>query len=265
MIPGNHDKTIYNSYDSFLEVYRYYPNVHYYPSIKNIEIEGVGITLLPFFSDDMIIPMIEESKGGDILISHFEMNGSTHLGNISDKKAINKRMLKKWKKTYLGHYHNTHEITKDIIHLPSFKQSSFGEDNNKGFTVLHKDLSYKIIKGNFKEFNKISIDINNTNSKSLLELIKLHSGSEDVVRFEFTGDKTKLDAIDKSLFKGSGIDIKKKYKEIYEIDEIEKPELVKKYDKEQIYSSFKQFCDDKDYDYKTGLVLLNNFLKENND
>ena len=87
----------------------------------NIEIDKVTITLLPFFSDEMLIPMLEEDKGADVLISHFEMAGSTHLGKVSKKTSINKKLLSKWKKVYLGHYHNYHEITKDIGKLQQLK------------------------------------------------------------------------------------------------------------------------------------------------
>ena len=210
------------------------------------------------------MPKIEEAEGSDILISHFEMKGSTHLSQVSEKSVINRTMLKKWSKVYLGHYHNTHEISKSIVHLPAFQQRNFGEDSNKGFSVLSDDLSYKIVRGDFKEFTKICININSINSKDFLELIKTHSNSKNTIRFEITGDKTKLDSIDKELFIGSGIDVKKKYKETYNVDEIEKPELIKKYDKEQVHSAFKHFCEDKDYSYETGIVFLDNFLKENN-
>jgi len=262
--PGNHDKTVYSSHNSFLEVYKHHPCVEFNNDLKKIMIKGVDITLLPFWSDDVLIPKLKEAEGGDVLISHFEMKGSTNLGHTNEKSSITRTLLKKWKKVYLGHFHNTHEINKNIIHLPSFQQTNFGEDPHKGFTVLHDDLSYHIVRGHFKRFNKISIDINKTDSKSLLELIRIHSGSQDTIRFEFTGDKEKLDAIDKNLFKDSGIDVKKNYDKIYEINETEKPELIKKYDKEQVHTSFKKFCEDKNYDYEIGIIFLDNFLKENN-
>lgn len=264
IIPGNHDKTLYNSEDSFLDIYRFYPGVKFYKSISKIQIDGIDITLLPFFSDDILVPLLKEAEGGDILISHFEMQGSTNLGRVSAKDNITKKMLKKWKRVYLGHYHNHHEITKEIVHLPSLRQNNFGEDSNKGFSVLYDDLSYEIIKGVFRAFNKVSINIESTTTKDLKDLINLHKNSKDSVRFEFYGEESKVKAIDKSLFKDTGIDVKIKYdtKHNFDADDLIKPEVVKKHNKETVKEAFGRFCEEKGYNYEEGLVFLNNFLNK---
>jgi DNA repair protein SbcD/Mre11 len=261
MFPGNHDKTDYSSFYSFLEVYRYHPGVEFNRELKTIEIEGVSITLLPFFADDMLVPMIEQAEGSDVLISHFEMQGSTHLGRTSEKMSITKKMLKKWKKIYLGHYHNTHEISKDIVHLPSLRQDGFGEDDNKGFTLLYDDLSYEIVKGRFKAYLKVVVDIDKVSLKEVKQLIKLHSNSENTVRFEFTGEESKLKALDKSQFEGTGIDVKIKYQAVFEVSETEAPTLIKEYNDEQIYTSFEDFCEQKGYDVECGAKYLREYLE----
>ena len=260
LFPGNHDKTEYASFDSFLEGYRFHPNVIFNKELSVIDIEGVSITLLPFFADSMLIPMIEEAKGTDVLISHFEMKGSTHLGSVSEKSSITRTLLKKWKKTYLGHYHNTHEITKDIVHLPSLRQNDFGEDSNKGFSVLYNDLSYEIVKGRFKGYTKIIIDVDKIDAKGIRSLIKTHENSEDTVRFEFKGEESKLKAIDKAQFDNTGIDVKLKYDVKYEASTEHVPLLIKQYDKVQIVDIFKSFCSDKGYSAECGMKYLDKFL-----
>lgn len=262
MFPGNHDKTIYASYDSFLDIYRYHPNVYLYNDVTNIEIGGVKITLLPFFSNDMLVPKIEEHEGGDILISHFEMNGSSNLGHVIDDSPINRGMLKKWKKTYLGHFHNTMEITKDIVHLPSLRQNNFGEDSNKGFSIIYDDLSYEIVPGDFRKFSKVKIDLNNVTIKELKKLIQVHQDSTDIVRFEITGDENKLKALDKEIFKDTNIDVKIEYKKKYDIDELEVPTFVKTHTKNSIVPTFESFCNDKGYDIEVGTKLLLEFLNK---
>lgn len=263
LFPGNHDKTVYESYDSFLDVYRYHPCVEFNRELKNIKIQGVSITLLPFFSDDMLIPMLAEAEGTDVLISHFEMAGSSHLGQVSTKTSINPKLLSKWKKVYLGHYHNHHEITKDIVHLPSLRQSDFGEDSFKGFSVLYKDLSYEVIEGRFRQFKKVSINIDKTSAQQIKELIKTHKSDVDAIRFEFVGEESKLKALDKTIFNGTGIDVKIKYEVKYDFksEDIVLPTVVEHYGKEQVQQAFKEFCEEKGYIYEDGVVLLNEFLK----
>ena len=263
-IPGNHDKTTYASHDNFLDVFSHYPNFNLHTSLSVIDVEGVSVTMLPFFSDDLLIPMIEEAKGTDVLISHFEMAGSTNLGKTSEKTSINKKLLSKWEKTYLGHYHNHHEITKDIVHLPSMIQDNFGEDDNKGFSILYDDLSYEIVLGKFRRFLKIVVNLDDINTSELKEIIKTHSNSLDTIRFEFIGEESKLKALDKSLFKGTKIDIKLKYELKYDHTDKDSlpPTINEKYDKSDIKKTLKQFCEDKGYDYKEGQKLLDEFLKQ---
>jgi len=260
LIPGNHDRTSYFSYTSFLDVFSHHPGVELYTEVTNIEIEGVKVTLLPFFDDSMLVPMIEESEGGDILISHFEMQGSSHLGKTSEKTSITKTSLKKWKKTYLGHYHNTHEISRNIVHLPSLRQSSFGEDSLKGFSIIYDDLSYKIVQGVFKKFNKLTLNIDELSNEEIKELISIHRDSPDTIRFEFVGSESRLKALDKEQFKDTGIDVKLKFEKKYSIEEVELPVLIKKFDKEQIFLNFQQFCEEKEYSHEEGLILLNEYF-----
>ena len=262
LFPGNHDKTLYNSSDSFLDTYKHHPCVEFNRELKNIVIDGVSIDLLPFFSDDMLIPMLENAKGADILISHFEMAGSNHLGHISKKVTINKQLLSKWNKVYLGHYHNHHEITNDIVHLPSFRQESFGEDNKKGFTLLYSDGSYELVKGKFKEYLKLSIDLNKTSNKDIYNFVDMYKNSKKTVRIEFVGSEAQCKAIDKKQFKDTGIDIKMKYNEVHDVDIKEPSKIIEKYSKEQILGSFKDFCNDKDYDYNEGSKMIKEFLNK---
>ena len=246
-IPGNHDKTLYSSYDSFLDVFTFYPNLTLWRSDSDIEIGGIKITLIPFFSDDILIEKLKSHEGGDMLISHFEMQGSTHLGNTSEKSTINKKLLSKWKKVYLGHYHNHHEITKDIVHLPSFIQDNFGEDNNKGFTFIFKDMSYEIVKGLFNEFKKLTIDVGVTKLKDIKELIRTYKNSSDSIRFELVGDDSSVKAFDTSIFKGTGIDVKKKYEQKFKYSEKDEktPQVIERFSKEDIKKTFKEFCSSK--------------------
>jgi len=262
MFPGNHDKTVYSSPNSFLDPYKHHPCVRFNREMKRINIDGITIDLLPFFSDDKLVPMLEEAEGADILISHFEMKGSNHLGNVSKKANITKTLLKKWKKVYLGHYHNFHEITKDIIHLPSFRQDNFGEDSNKGFTLIKKDLSYEIIKGVFREFIKVDVDASVVTVSEIKKLIKKYHGAEQTIRIEFSGTEAQCKTISKELFAGSGIDVKLKYDEVYDSADNPPGLIIEKYSKEDILTAFEEFCVEKDFDLSEGSKLLEKFLNK---
>lgn len=257
---GNHDKTSYFSDTSFMDVYKHHPGVEIYSKPTVVEVEGVSLTIMPFWDDSILVNHIFEAEGADILIGHFEMQGSCHLGHVSEKATITPRTLKKWDKVYLSHYHNTQEITKNIVHLPSLRQNDFGEDANKGFSVIYDDLSYSIVKGCFKEFKKIVLNIDTATPKEIKELIKTHENSDNSIRFELIGDESKLKAIDKNQFKDSGIDVKVKYQKVFN-ETMPEPKLIQKFDKNKIEEAFKDFCKEKDYNLEDGMELLTKFLK----
>lgn len=260
---GNHDRQSYFKATSFLDAFRYHPGVEIYDGkITSLEIKGVSVSLSPFFDDSILVPMLDEASGTDLLLGHWDMAGSTHLGKVCEKSSITKRTLNKFKKVYLGHYHNTHEISRDIVHLPSLRQNSFGEDSNKGFTIIYEDLSYEIVPGIFKKFTKFVLNIDEVSGEEIKELIKIHSGSEDSIRFEFIGEETKLRSLDKEQFQGTGIDVKLKFQKKYKEQSTEKPVLIKKFEKNQIEELFKDFCEEKGYFYKEGVVILNEFLSK---
>jgi len=260
--PGNHDKSIYKSEDSFLDIYRHHPNIIFNKVESRIELGGVGITLIPFFSDDILVPMLEKAKPNDVLISHFEMKGSTNLGHVIEHSNITRKLLKKFKKTYLGHFHNHHEITKDIVHLPSLRPQNFGEDNVKGFSVLYDDLSYELVQGDFRKYHKISIDVETVDTADIQKLINEHSNSEDSVRIEFTGPESKLKSLDKGMFVDTGIDIQLKFEKIFDVENIVYPKVSKTHNKSSIKENLEDFCKEKGYDLKLGLKLLNKFFKQ---
>ena len=259
---GNHDKTLYNSVESFLDAFKYHPSIKLYPKIEDVKIMDKIFTFSPFFEDSILCKQLEEHSGTDVLIGHWSCDGSTYLGKTDENKVINKKLLSKWDKVYLGHYHNYHEVNSNTTHLPSLLQDNFGEDNIKGFSVIYDDLSYEVIKGKFKEFKKVVIDLNETSIQSIKELIKNDKNSSNVVRFEFIGEESKLKSLDKSIFKDTGIDVKLKYDKKYDFNDsnLEMPKITEVFTKKDIEEDFKSFCDKKDYDHNYGKTLLKKFF-----
>ena len=118
------------------------------------------------------------------------------------------------------------------------------------------------MQGRFKHYTKIVIDLNKHGIIHIKSLIKQYKNTENIIRFEFVGEESKLKALDKSIFKDTGINIVIKYESKYDLDNVESPKIIEHYDKEQVRDSFKDFCDKKNLKYKEGLELLEEFLKQ---
>ena len=261
---GNHDKSLYSKKENFIDPFKHHPSIELVDEIATMEVNGKMTTFSPFFSDNILIPQLENHDGSEVLIGHWDMDGSTYLSQVSEKPTLNKKLLSKWKKVFLSHYHNYHKVSKDISHLPSLIQDNFGEDNQKGFTVIYDDLSYELIKGKFKEFKKVVIDLNDKSIDYVKGLIKDEQNSSKIVRFEFTGEDTKLKSINKEMFKNTGIDVKLKYNKKYDFDDsnLKYPTITEKFEVEDIESEFKKFCNNKGYDFTFGSALLKKFFKK---
>lgn len=257
-IPGNHDKTRYDSKDNFLDVFGEYENFTLFTDITKTDINGINVTFLPYFTDGMLVERVKESVGGGILIGHFAMNGSSNLGHIVEGSLLSATDFKKWDKVFLGHYHNYHKINSNIFHLPSIRQNNFGEDNNKGFTLIYDDLSHEIIRGDFTEYVNIEIDAGVLKQKDLQEKVNSFVGSKKNIKFTIKGDEAKVKSIDKSIFKGTKIILSLKYND----DSLnDKPVgAIKKHSKNSIIQNFTVYCEEKELNTEEGIELINNFL-----
>ena len=182
-ISGNHDKTNYDSKESFLDQFQYHPALKLNGLLGGIPFRNSNIFLhfIPFFSNDLWIEKFEElivreeilstsTSIRHILCSHIAVQGSQNNDGTIVESNIKHTMFKDFYKVFLGHYHNQQRIN-NIFHLPSLQQNNFGEDEDKGFTVLYDDGSHELIKSNFKPYRKIKIDVDKASKKEINEVI----------------------------------------------------------------------------------------------
>jgi len=165
-------------------------------------------------------------------------------------------MLSQAKKVVSGHYHNAHQVGSNFFHLPSIYQANYGEDKEKGFTILYDDGSHCHFQSDFRAFETVKVDLGITTPTMLKELIKTHKNSEDSIRLELTGSDEKLDAIDKAKLSLSNIDYKIK-REGFDVKEFDEKKLnLPKMNKSNVKAVFKTWCDQEELEYKEGLKYI---------
>lgn len=266
MIPGNHDKTRYDSHKSFLDSFKYHPGVMIIDCASTIECGSVAIHLIPFFSNDLWIEEFEslniDPDFTNILFSHIAMEGSRNNDGSIIHSSIKPSMFGDFKQVYLGHYHDTHKLGKNVTHLPSIQQNNYGENNKKGFSILMSDGSVKFKKSDFKEFKKIKVDVDTISKKELATIIKENTDAKDNIRMEFTGSEGKLKSVDKVKLNNLGIDVKTKSLEVEDsIDYIETNTIIE-HNSQSILESFEEFCEEKELDHTVGIKYINKVLDE---
>lgn len=268
VIPGNHDKTDYNSESSFLTPYDYHPALKLYK--KPYFVERLQLLFMPFISEDIWIDSLksyleQNFKKGQLqsisLCSHVAVNGSINNDKTQVESRINAGLLKPFKNVFLGHYHNAQQPLPNVFHLPSLKQKNFGEDAEKGFTVLYEDHSTKFVKSRFKEFVTISLDASETDSE-ILKRISDENTSDVNLRVELSGSNEQIKSLDLNKLKSQGIKIKTKSVEIEQaIVSAEQKQTISFEDNSEILKAFEEFCELKCINKEEGLYYLNKLLK----
>jgi len=265
-IPGNHDKTVYTSYKSFLTAYKYHPNFKLIiiagslPFVK----EGISLHFLPFFKEEMwveeynafagYIGNMDEAK--HILCTHIAVTGSRNNDGTMVTSTLSSKLFKDFYKVFSGHYHDQQKIGENFYHLPSIQQNNFGENSDKGFTVLYSDGSHQLFRSKFKEFIKVKIDLEQLEDGELTLLAKKYQNSSDNIRFEITGPENSLKSLCKEDFTSIGIDIKTKCKEIEDDIIFAESEDIKEHTKDSIKEEFSEFCVKENLNHAQGFKYL---------
>jgi exonuclease SbcD len=268
-IPGNHDKSDYKSEISYLDSFKHHPGFILFDTGGS---PVPGICMLPYFLEldvyEQKMKLLKtikndynHSKNFNILITHVAVNGVKNNDGSKVQNEINEDLFDGFDKVLIGHYHNR-SIVKDKFHyIGSAFQHNFGEDDEKGFTLVMDDGTLEFVKSDFKKFIKIEIDIDSTSKKELNDLCNQYGGNpNNNIRFVFKGEHEKLQAIDTSLFLSLGIDVKRESNElIIGVQEAENDEFVS-FDKSSIKTEFEEFCIENKIKSKTGLDYLQKVL-----
>lgn len=259
VIAGNHDRSDYKSYYSWITPFTHHPALVLYNDFTTFYEDNINYAFMPFFDEPIMIEKLEEAKPADVLIAHFELNGSTNNGIVASGRAIDKKILDKFGLVLLGHYHTGHEVTENIIHMSSLYQRNFGEDSVKGFTILYDDLTLGHVQSLFRPFETIKLDVDGDISKDIKDVLKRAKKDDINLRVELTGSEEKIKAFKKDKLKLAGVDVKTKHKEIEEAEQEQEVEM-KKMTSVEIKKSFVDFCEKEDLNKEQGEKYLKEVL-----
>lgn len=265
VLRGNHDTSVYDENDSFLEAYRDRPNFDLISCSEFRRIQGVGCYFMPFYTDSALIEEMTAMESlkteKDYLFGHFSVQGSKNQGTEIESN-LSRDLFKRFKRVVLGHFHDYQEVSKQIVHVGSLFQNNFGEtEENKGFWLFYEDGTLENVPlVSAPKFKKLEINLNDTSQKQadkLIEKFKKDNPSAKL-RVEVIGDPSTVKAFDKTKFQELGIDIKKKYDSV-EVKDVEENEIMQ-LDSKGIIEKFKLFCKENSYNEKEGLKILNELL-----
>lgn len=247
VIPGNHDKTDGDSYESYLDVYSGHPAMRLYRKSAYLDLDGLGVTLVPYFGANKWREELKALKvpKKDIMITHVAFNGVRNNDGTEVTDAVAPAEVKDWKRVLVGHYHNRSKVGKNIVYIGSAYQNNFGEDvNNKGFCILYNDASFVFQESHFPLYIKHTIKATDRETlQNLLEKYGEETNRKDHIRFEFVGRQADFQQIDfTDIQTRYGIDCKCRSEEEIQAIEESAGEEVLNYDTGAIVKDFYAFC-----------------------
>jgi len=262
-IPGNHDKLVYTKRESYLTPFEHYPGFTLFQDNGEVKINDISVFFSPFYEQEIWIKEFDNYFGSkkiskkSILLSHLAVTGSRNNNGELVENGISKSMFDCFGRTFLGHYHNTHEVSRDIIHLPSICQKNFGEDDNKGFTIIYDDFTYEIVNLNFKKFVNIDIDLSIKTKRQIDKIIQdAISDGSSYVKVRFFGTESEIKSINKDELSRLGVKVQTKIKEIEDSVEFSKSEEIHEYDIVSLIEAFREFCEQENLNFDEGVKYL---------
>lgn len=265
---GNHDKVNQESERGYCHVFDQHPNVYVANDYLSVENEDWSFVLfiMPYFIEngsftDRLRALwqgeeLEYEDKKTILYIHEGINGA--LAQSSDKELPTK-IFESFDKVLVGHYHNRTKIKgTNIEYIGSSRQHNFGEDEEKGYTIIYSDGSHKFVKNQVNIRYKV-IDVPfekvNINLYDLLDENKGDGRYKTKVRIHCL--TTQAPSIDKQKLIDSGANKVEIITEDIEEVNVSKSSLFEKYDNKQIKKTYEDFCEEKEIaDTSLGLSYL---------
>lgn len=251
-IAGNHDKTFLDSQESYLDVFNE-DNVHIVTDYQCIVDGNMSFSLLPYFKegkayDKMLASLLEESRKSmsdckfNYLFTHIAINGVRNNDGSVVEEGVKIGKFSLYDKVFVGHYHNKSKVGDNIYYIGSIMPRNYGEDNEKGFTIIYADGTHELFVPKFRKYKKFVFDLDKVKKVAIVKLRNKYRNSSDHIRFVFKGTEEQLLSLDKKFFTDVGIDVKKESKQILKsVEAAESGEFVS-FDKSNILKCFKDYC-----------------------
>ena len=191
----------------------------------------------------------------NILYIHEGIKGG--LAMPSDDELPTK-IFKDFDAVLVGHYHNRCKIKgTNIEYVGASRQHNFGEDEEKGYTILYDDGSYEFIKNESNtRYKVIDLALQDVDNHLIEELNDIKSNGKYKVKTRINCSATDVQNIDKQKLLEAGAAKVEIVTEKTVAKSIEAHSLDRKFDKTGIKQEYESFCSEKVIDSSMGLQYL---------
>lgn len=262
---GNHDLVDQEALAGYSHIFTGYDEVDVVDDYAIIDFtKDLSLYIMSYFPENG--SYMERLKGivssGDfdnnrtnILYTHQGIRGG--LAQPSEDE-LPTSIFKDFDAVLVGHYHDRKVISgTKIEYIGSSRQHTFGEDEEKGYTVLYDDGSYEFIKNEVNiRFKNMEIEYPKLDSDFITGLEKVKKDSRYKVKVKVKCYSEEASSIDKQQLIDAGATKVEIITEQTEVVEVESHSLDQKFDKSGIKQEYTKFCSEKEIDNAMGIQYL---------
>lgn len=264
---GNHDKVNQENERGYCHVFDQHSNVlvcDEYVSLPLGDDCRFVLHMMGYFPEDgsfctRLDRLKEEAldpKRLNFLYIHEGINGA--LAQPNDKE-LPAKIFEDFDKVFVGHYHNRTIIDKTRIeYIGSSRQHNFGEDEEKGYTVIYTDGSHEFIKNQVNtRYRVIDVAAERAGLNLMDELREIDADGRYKVKVRVHAPQAAMKSVDKAALLDAGATKVELIADDEEMLEVAASSLFEKFDSHRIRETYEEFCREKQIeDVAIGLEYL---------
>ena len=255
---GNHDKVNQENERGYCHVFDQHSNVlvcDEYVSLPMGEDCRFVLHMMGYFPEDgsfctRLDRLKEEAldpKRLNFLYIHEGINGALAQPN---EKELPAKIFEEFDKVFVGHYHNRTIIPKTRIeYIGSSRQHNFGEDEEKGYTVIYTDGTHKFIKNQANtRYRVIDVTAERAGLHLMDELREIDADGRYKVKVRVHAPQAAIKSVDKSALLDAGATKVELIADDEDMLEASSSSLFEKFDSHRIRETYEEFCREKQID-----------------
>ena len=255
---GNHDKVNQENERGYCHVFDQHSNVlvcDEYVSLPLGDDCRFVLHMMGYFPEDgsfctRLDRLKEEAldpKRLNFLYIHEGINGALSQPNDKELPA---KIFEEFDKVFVGHYHNRTIIDKTRIeYIGSSRQHNFGEDEEKGYTVIYTDGSHEFIKNQANtRYRVIDVVAERAGLHLMDELREIDADGRYKVKVRVHAPQAAMKSVDKAALLDAGATKVELIADDEEMLEVAASSLFEKFDSHRIRETYEEFCREKQID-----------------
>ena len=261
---GNHDLVNQEAIRGYCHVFDQHDNVlviDEYHTLVN-PVWSFLLHVIPYFPEDgSFTAKLDEVIKNEVNIDklnylyiHQGINGA--LSRPADNE-LPAHIFGDFDKVFVGHYHNRCKVAPHIEYIGSSRQHNFGEDEEKGYTVLYTDGTTEFIKNRAnRRYMVLDIPEDKLDIHLTDRLEELKEDGRYKVKVRIHAGESGASSIDKSRLLDAGATKVEVVTEELHVTQATEAGVFEKFDGGKIRDNYCRFCTEKGINEELGLSYL---------